>query len=194
MQRVHVCLLLRKAHVEQLPNVQTQHLELFKQYPLEQEEHIESEDGQDAQLAEHGRQNSEFEVNKQPVLQDVITVALVQADAPVAQFLQAAVVESKYVPVEQDEHFEMPLLTWHVRQEQLHSKHCPELLQKPGAHVVQLIYEVHAWQLYEQGAHCPPASISLVYPQFAKFCVDIHVSELRVMQQLDVQVDGRQHR
>lgn len=77
---------------------------------------IELELGQDAQLLGQARQKSEFEVRRYPVRQEVMTVALEQAEAPVAQLEQLAVLESKYVPLWQLEHFDMPLATTQVRQ------------------------------------------------------------------------------
>ena len=52
---------------------------------------VEFEEGQEAQLMGQGRQKRELEVSMYPVLQDVMTVALEQAAAPVAQLLHDAV-------------------------------------------------------------------------------------------------------
>ncbi len=55
----------------------------------------ELEAGHEAQLLGQGRQKSEFEVSMCPVLQEVMTVALEQAAAPVAQLLQEAVLVAR---------------------------------------------------------------------------------------------------
>jgi hypothetical protein len=74
----------------------------------------EDEDGQLWQLEGQARQNIEFEVSWYPFWQEEITVALEQVAAPEPQFLQEAVLESRYVPPEHAEHLEILLITTHV--------------------------------------------------------------------------------